>query len=497
MNQSDLSINFFSKKGVPALPIGQLLLFLVLIGLCGPLILATIEQASFITFCLFISASVVGLVLCRNMQIKLNDPALKVLGYFWLIKLVLLFFLLYVGWMPQLDPASANWGYDPQRFYVQAKELIDNNWLPDFLSLNYVGILYYYGAIYYLIGFNPVIPALINAFVTLIASLYLIQVGYEIKAQRGSKDWTLAFALLLPELLWFDVMTSRETLMAALLMFAMLTAGRYFARISRISLFEVFSIISLSVLAIVAVRTSMLVPVFIAIGLMVILIKNPKNPMNTQRTIIVTSVVAMLIIMPLLTKFFIGYNFNFVEALQTAFSAKDNVALGPDLSLGWSENSIGRLLMPEGIFQSVLFLPPRMVLYLLAPLPKIWIPVNDLIDGNFEAWQNLMTLFSSLINVVAIPYATASLIHSIKTRMTNSATLIFHISYWITFIAIAGGNLIVHERYRIMASLLLWGCAWLGWTNCPKKIINKMSFLWYGLLVLGSIFYLLFKFGLV
>lgn len=497
MNPSDLSNNSFSKKGVTALPAGQVLLFLVLIGIGGPLILATIEQASFKAFLLLISVSITGLVLCRNTQIKLNDPALKVLGYFWLIKLVLSLFLLYVGWMPQLDPASTNWGYDPQRYYLQAKELIDNNWVPDFLSLNYMGILYYYGANFYLFGYNPIIPVLINAFVTLIASLYLVRVGYEIKAHRGASDWTLAFALLLPELLWFDVMTSRETLMAALLLFAMLTVGRYLARISLISLVEVLTIVGVAVLAIVAVRTSMLVPVFASIVLMIILIKPRSKQMITQRTIIVISVVALLIIMPALTIYFIGYNFNFGEALQTAFSAKENVALGPDLSLGWSENSIGLILMPEGVLQSVLFLPARMILYLLAPLPKIWVPINDLVAGNFGAWQKLMTLLSSIINVFAIPYALASLVHSIKIRKANAAPLLFHIPYWITFTAIAGGNLIVHERYRVMASLLLWGCAWLGWTTCSKSLITKMSFLWYGLLAISALFYLVYKFGLV
>jgi hypothetical protein len=497
MKATDLTNNSFSKKQITALPAGQLLFLLGLVGFGVPWILATIEQAAFNACLLLVSVSIVGLFLCRNMQIKLNDPALKVLGYFWLVKLVLLLFLLYAGWMPQLDPASSSWGYDPQRFYMQAKELIDNNWIPDFLSLNYTGILFYYGASYYLFGFNPVIPALINAFVTLIASLYLVRVGYEVKAHREANDWILACVLLLPELVWFDVMTSRETLMAGLLLFAMLTAGRYLARISLISLVKVFSIVSLSVLAIVAVRTSMLVPVFIAIGLMVIVIKHHNNAMNAQRAIIVISVVALLIIMPIVTKYIIGYDFNFQEALQTAFSAKDNVALGPDLILGWSENSIGMLLMPEGVLQSVLFLPARMILYLLAPLPKILVPINDLVAGSFLAWQNLMTLMSSLINIFTIPYALASLVHSIKIRKENAAPLVFHIPYWITFAAIAGGNLIVHERYRVMASLLLWGCAWLGWTTCPKNLINKMSFLWYGLLALSALFYLFFKFGLL
>ncbi len=497
MNSAEVTINYFSKKRVTVLPASQVLLLQGFVGFGVLCIVATIEQAVFNTILLLVLVSTSGLLLCRNTQIRLNDPSLKVLGYFWLIKLGITLLLLYVGWMPQLDPAAGSWGYDPQRFYFQAKELIDNNWSPDFISLNYVGILYYYGAIYYMLGYNPVIPALINAFVTLIASLYLVRIGYEVKGHRGAGDWTLAFALLLPELLWFDVMTSRETLMASLLLFAMLTVGRYLARISSISLSKAFTIVGVSVLAIAAVRTSMLVPVFASIMLMVVFIKPHSSPMLAQRTIMAVFAAALLIIGLVVNKYIGGYDFEVVKALQNAFSAKANVASGPDLSLGWSEKSIGLLLMPEGVLQSVLFLPARMVLYLIAPLPKIWVPIDNLVAGSYGAWQKLLTLPSSLINVFAMPYVLASLVQSIKMRKTNAAPLVFHIPYWITFMAIAGGNLIIQERYRIMSTLLLWGCAWLGARTCSKRLILRASLFWYGILALGALFYVTYKFGLV
>ena len=149
------------------------------------------------------------------------------------------------------------------------------------------------------------------------------------------------------------------------------------------------------------------------------------------------------------------------------------------------------------LFQAIIFLPPRMVLYLLAPLPKILVPVRDLLAGSWIAWQRLLTLLSSVINVIIIPYALASLVQSIKTRKTNSAPLIFHISYWVTFISIAGGNLIIHERYRVMATFLLFGCAWLGARTCPKSLIIRTSLIWYGLLTLGALFYVVYKLGFV
>jgi hypothetical protein len=477
-----------ASRGFPA---GQIALLFCLFGVGCTLILATIQQAPFSTVCLFGFVAFGGLALCRSTQANLNDPSLKILGYFWLIKIGLTLFLLYAGWMPLLDPSSVSWGYDPQRYYIQAKELADNDWSPDFLNLNYVGILYYYGAIFYVIGHNPVIPALINAFVTLMASLYLVKVGYEIKGQREPRDWTLAFPLLLPELLWFDVMTARETLVAALMLFAMLTAGRYLARTAPISLSKVMVIVGLSVLAIAAVRTSIILPVFASIVVMILLVKPQRGSQFVQRSILAVAAAVTFIVGPGIAGYLGGYDFDIGNALQLASSAKDNIASSADME--WSENSIGLLLMPEGLLQSIMFLPPRMVLYLVAPLPNISVPVSDLLAGSWGAWQFLFTLLSSVINVLAFPYALASFAQSIKRRKESAAPLIFHISYWVTFMAIAGGNLIIHERYRVMATLLLWGCAWLGARTCPKRLVVRTSMLWFGLLTLGAVFYFVYK----
>jgi len=470
---------------------GQIIFLSLLLCAGSVLILASIQVAAFTTVFLLGFVAVGGLALCRGTQAKLKDPNLKMLGYFWLIKLGVTLFLLYAGWMPQLDPSLVSWGYDPQRYYIQAKELPDNHWSPDFLNLNYVGILYYYGGIFYVLGHNPVIPALINAFVTLMASLYLVKVGYEIKGQRGPGDWKLAFALLLPELLWFDVMTARETLMAALLLYAVLTVGRYLARTASISLTNVAFNVGFSVLAIAAVRTSMILPVFASILVMILLVM-PKHGSQILQRVILAGAAAVTFIVGLgIAGYLGGYDFDLGNAIHLASSAKDNIASSADME--WSENSVGLLLMPEGLFQTIIFLPLRMVLYLVAPLPNIWVPVSDLFAGSWGAWQFLFTLLSSVINVLAIPYALASFAQSIKMRKESTAPLIFHISYWVTFMAIAGGNLIIHERYRVMATLLLWGCAWLGARTCSKHLVVRTSLLWYGLLTLGAVFYFGYK----
>lgn len=480
------------KKRTAALPAGQLSALFFLLAAGSAIILETMREAALITVLLLLCISVAGLLLCKRSQVQLGDPALKILGYFWLIKLGATLFLLYTGWIPELDLASAIEGYDPQRYYIQAKELIDNNWSTSFISLNYVGILYYYGIIFYALGHNPVIPALGNAFITLTATLYLIKTGYEIKVRRGPRDWTLAFALLLPEILWFDVMTSRETLMATLLVFALLTVGRYLAGTASISQGKVLATCTLSVLAIAAVRTSVVLPTFTAIVLMVLSLKVRHRSRLKQITIMIFAA-AMLFAGPIVNSHLGGDEFDVSSKLQRLSSSEGNVA--ENANVHWSENSIGMLLFPSNMLQSFLFLLPRMMLYLAAPLPNAIVPINDLISNSWSAWQKLLTLLSSLINVFAMPYILASLLQSVKMRRTDVAPLIFHISYWITFIGIAGGNLIIHERYRIMATLLMWGCSWLGARTCSRYNLRIMFIFWYGLLGSGALFYIGYKFG--
>ena len=484
----------YGGKRVAVLPSGQIILLCLLFGVGVTVILSTIEQAALNTVILLGFVSVTGLALCRKTQIHLNDVNLKVLGYFWLIKLCLTLFLLYAGWIPLLDPqTSTKWGYDPQRYYVQAKDLIDIGWRPTFVNLKYGGVLYYYAIIYYLIGFNPVIPALINSFVTLIAALYLIKMGYEVKRRRSPHDWTIAFALLLPEMVWYDVMTSRETLMAALLIFSLLTVGRYLIRSSRITLTFVLTIVGSSMLIMAAVRTSMLLAVFLAFILMILLVRSRRRQWNPMGVWLMSAVViAALVGSSLIASRLGGYNFSFDTAIQAATEGKYNIA--SQLSdKYWGARSIGELLIPNGPLQSLLFVVPRMILYLIAPLPKIDMSITGMMAGDWQDWQSLFTLLGSIVNIIAIPYVLASLIQAFYSRKTNPGPLMLHIAYWATFASIAGGNFILQERYRVMAVMLLYLCAWLGVNCCSKRLVIQTSIAWYGLLVAGATFYISYK----
>jgi hypothetical protein len=464
-------------------------LFAIVTGLEAAFLGFTLEQATLQTLSLLVFVSFGGLLLITRLQRQLGDSRLKLLGYVWLVKLLLTLFVLYAGWVPQLDPASdPSWGYDPQRYYAQAQDLVENVFQLPLYSINYAGILYYYAIIFALLGHNPVIPALVNAFITLLATLVLVRVGYEIKQSRTSRDWLLGLAMVIPEVLWFDVMTSRETLMAALLTVMMLLIGRYCVGLRRHLSPAALAIIAITGLGIGLVRTPMLIPVAGTLALYPFLLRRFQG--NILKTLTITGILCVAIY----------YAFIWGSSLVSSeFALAENIAgaLGKQEltemeGMQWSEQSIGQLLIPDNAFQSVLFAIPRGVLYLLSPLPQIEFNLSELLQGSWKSWQSLMMTLSSILNVCLFPLALASLVWTVQGKSRHTKALAMVIPFWTILLSIVGGNQIIHDRYRVMGTLLLWGNIWLG-MYCPHALIRSAYFVWGSILGAGILFYAIYK----
>lgn len=437
------------------------------------------------TLLIFITLTGIGLWLCYRARIDLGDPNLNILSTFWLLKLIITIFLLYAGWMPQLDPSSGSWGYDPQRFYIDAWDLVENGWKPLAPSM-YQGIVFYYGAIFYLFGHNPVIPALINAFVTLLGCLFLIRCVYSFVPDRTAKDWTIAGLLLVPEVLWYDVMTGRETLMAVLIIIAALSVGRYLVSVKNVSFAKTVLFAGTALFAILAVRSTMAIPLVASISVMVML------PHSKHRLLLLGLAIAGMSAGPLIQNLAGGTPVDYIASLELAQSFDNNVA--SSAKSVWSKNSIGLLIKPTNAWQALFFLPPRMLLYLAAPLPDVAVSITGLISGSWYAWQNLMTMPTSAMMLLGFPYLLAGTAQSWRKRCQFPALLITPITFWCTFIAVAGGNIIIHERYRLMFTLLIFACMWFGYTRCSRREVKRWALPWFSLLAAGAVFYIGYKF---
>ena len=470
-----------------------LLLALALSAGLAIIVLSNLDYALNTALLLF-AVTILGFILAKRTARALGDPALNVIGLFWLLKILITLILLRLGWMPDLeDYFSANWGYDPQRFYKYSEDLILNDWVPNF-GLNYMGIIYYYAAIFSAIGRNPMIPALINSLVTLLGILFLIRSLYVFFPIRTKKDWTIAYLLLIPEVLWYDVMTSREMLMATLILSCLLIIGKNIVAIKGVGHKSSWLLVFFLLFAIILVRTSMIMPILLGAMVMFFVLSQEVRPSSLKKfsTFIVLGLAGFigLFVATIIQGLAGSSNFNFVSQVGTALSAADNIASDID---GWSDRSIGLLLMPNGLIQAILFLPPRMILYLAAPLPNITVTLSGLLTGYFSAWQSLMTIPTSFLMIILSPYVLAGTSLAWGLRRRAPSGLIIPISFWVTIIAVAGGNLIIHERYRLMFTLLFFASAWIGYTRCNSRAVRRWAVPWFMMLCFLFFFYYIYK----
>ena len=308
--------------------------------------------------------------------------------------------------------------------------------------------------------------------------------------ERTAKDWTIAGLLLVPEVLWYDVMTARETLMVVLIIIATLGVGRYLAGVRNVSLAKTVLLAGSALLAILAVRTSMAIPVVASIGVMVLLLRSKHKTGPLVKLLLLGLAIAMLSAGSYVQQLTGGYDINWAKTFNALQSTESNVASLDE----WSDNSIGKLIAPNNAWQAALYLPPRMLLYLAAPLPNVAVSVTELINGNFGAWQGLMTIPTSAMMLLGLPFALAGAAQAWRFRRIQPAPPVLHITFWITFMAVSGGNIIIHERYRVMFTLLLFACIWFGYTRCSRREVKRWALTWFSLLAVGAVFYVSYKF---
>src|ERR1041384_321915 len=76
---------------------------------------------------------------------------------------------------------------DQERYYFQAADFARSGFRVSTVpSLNYTGVLFFYGAVFAVFGHNVVAPALVNLLLVAAATLLLIRVGTKIKGRRDA-----------------------------------------------------------------------------------------------------------------------------------------------------------------------------------------------------------------------------------------------------------------------------------------------------------------------
>jgi hypothetical protein len=528
----------------------QLGLVLVIVCAYG-LALARAGSSLLPTLLLVAIVALGGVALIHAVADRLRDPNIDKLGYVFAAKLFLLLVLVYAGWVPELDPNAPGFGNDPQRFYFTSLDLAAQGFDPESVpSTNYVGIFYVYAAVFALFGQTPLAPALVNGFASLVTALLVILVAYTLRPVRGPRDWTLGLVMLVPDIMWYDVQTSRETLAMALIAVSTLTAGLY-VRTQRNSYgTSQVAIVLIALAGLGLIRTSMMLPVIAIIAFLVIAYGRgaPVRRMLGSLAMLVLAVV-IGVVDPMVSQAMSGQSvvFNpfrfYAEPLPSGpGSAAPQVSAPPVSSptavliqpstgvpvsseappssptaavvqptvpvpvdaeappaLNWTDRSIGLLFAARNPMELILFAPIRLLIYVVAPLPNISVELVGLGVGSYAAWTKASNVLSALTYLILFPLALASLTDLVMRR-SRSPFLILHAAFWPIMLAIAvgstqGGVQVIHERYRVMAIPLMLACVWAG-QFAPRPLIRWTYIAWIALLVGGAVFYIVYKYVL-
>ena len=434
-------------------------------------------------------SSVAGILAIDKVAKATGIQRLSVVGWLYILKITVVLFFVFQYWLPFVNQ-HVNYGFDPQRYYVESLQLLNNGFNPvaicaqcDIESLRNVGVRYYYAAQMFVFGANPIGPAMVNTFVSLMAALLVTTVFSHITSQKRHIPLLLGLLIIIPETVWFDSITGREAIVTASLVFIILgmsslLLGFMNRGISRWWL----SVVPFAIVALVLVRPVMLVAAIASIALISILVAVSMKRF-LKASLLIGVLGAFAVGVPALTTA-LGSSMN--ELTFTYGSYLGSVTSGAtSTSQLWTASSIGRLFVPTNIFESILYIPIRMIAHLLAPLPNI-----NIFWGTPLYIQHLVAVVSASLYLGIMPKVFSSAYYAIR-YVEYRGFLLMLLPLFVILVGVSWGQPFIHERYRIMVIPFLISSALLPG---PKgSLTTVVGFLWYGFLLMGSILYVGYK----
>lgn len=375
---------------------------------------------------------------------KSNKSKFDFIIVLFFLRLFLLLIIFHFGWKNTLDLGNTVSGYDPERYYYQAIDLINDNFVLREGIINYAGIIYFYALLFKIFGANPITPIIVNNLFTAIIiylSTQIIDWNDVVKvSSRRLKNIVILLAFL-PELLWYDVLSSRESICMSLVFIAVYILIKISNE--RMTIQRLFWL-GLIIIAVGLIRMSMIIPILCS-ALIISLLSNISR-IDFKRVFLLLIIVVSLIALPSLARMLGSNKSDFLSLFDSLASTE---ILG-DEGLSWSSNSIGKMLVADSPIKMLLLAPIRMGVYLITPLPTIPIDFEAMLMSVYSAWQNFFVVVSSIIYLRMIPLILAAIIAFVKKEYQNPVCKQIVAIFLVLLVTVACGNQIIHERYRIV-----------------------------------------------
>lgn len=354
--------------------------------------------------------------------------------YFLIAYTVSLFALLY-NWGPELfNLGSESFGFDPQRYYLSAVNLLESGYIQ--YNLNYYGVVYFWYAIMAIFGASPLVPLYVNSLLTLYAVLLL---SSTLGDDSSSKMKYMAYMLLIPEVVLYNAYSSRE-----ILCLAFATIGLYYLYAyhrTRNYRNMLFGLISISLLTFI--RPTISLPLLLGFMLFYVLNRG-KFIYNIIIAIVISAV------------FFIGQDLSKIGTDGDGFSVSesmearvDEFGSNADMSR-YSSNSMTARLIPSNRVEFVVFGAIRAIFYVV-PSPASFMQLLN-IEGGQPPFYTELTTF---LMFFSLPFLYRVLKRYKKEKSIIKLLLIVLLLY--VYVVSAFNPTILHVRYRIVYDLFFFG----------------------------------------
>ena len=366
--------------------------------------------------------------------------------------LICLFFLK-VCWVPNLPPNSPDWGFDPQRYYSYAQEVLEKGYYDGWVGSGMNGIVYFYALIFRIFGCHPLVPLYLNSIFALTSALMLFSI-FEEKLYK--KPYYAAYLLLIPEFLYYNIMVSKDTLCKYCIIFILYEFNRYYKRRKLINLI----LLIISFIFLIIIRSPY---ALVALGAIIIFLLFFSSKISLFKKISILTVMLLAVL--------VGLSYTNIlssgDSMTNDWNSRIEDTMTGNINSMEEGSALAAYLTPNNIVEVFIFGVIRSIAYLS---PSGYYRFFD--EPSWYTFAALTTLLTGLITsgIILVVFQYIIKVYKQKEDRMILFLLFFFLSMFLTGFSTPN---FIHARYRVTYEILYFMPVILSYAEFGKRNFYK------------------------
>ena len=445
------------------------------------LIVINLQVPDMLSNASYIELIIIGIGVCVISKISIDSFLKKYsvrerhifLNIFLISFIVSLLFLKFC-WSPFLMPHSDQWGFDPQRYYLYAIQIVDQGYYVGWVGSGFNGVVYFYAILFRVFGYHPLIPLYLNSLLALVSSLMLFRIFENVK---NLKPHYFALLLLIPELVYYNIMMSKDTLCQYGIVFVLYGFYRFYhERKIPLLIFLVFSFLFLLI-----IRPPYAIAVLVAISFFLLFC---ASRMKYSTKLVISLVLIVAVIGGLKYSNMLSSS----DLKQEDISSRIEMTMAGGMSSADTGGSqIAAFLTPDNVPEVFIFGVIRSVIYLF---PELYYSFFD--TPSMYTFGALTQLVTGLIAPLFIFVVFCFIKEARKEKEHNSILLILFFVLLMFLVGFSTPNFI-QQRYRITYEMLYFTLVILAYSKFRKRYFVNAVKKWTLVLTIFVVLFLIMR----